>query len=92
MISMLRSDANKLPLDRVPALTRALEADPNLLFLLAIEQEGGETLRRTVESIFGTVVTQNEIARLEAIREASDRADPPLTARARSALRAIFGK
>lgn len=92
MLSLIKSGTSKVPLDRVPALARALEVDARLLFRLALEQSGGETTRRAVEEIFGTVVSQNEIAWLEEIRDASGNTDPSLTSRARSAIRGIFGK
>ncbi|AHM05752.1 hypothetical protein roselon_03497 [Roseibacterium elongatum DSM 19469] len=92
MISLLKSGASKVPLDRVPALARALETDPKLLFLMALEQAGGETTRLAAEEIFGTIVSRNEVAWLEEIRDASGYTDPALTSRARSAIRGIFGK
>jgi len=82
----------KLPLDRVSGLAKALDSDPKLLFKLALEQAGDETTARAVAEIFGTVVTRNEVAWLEEIREASCHSDPSLTARSRTALRGVFGK
>lgn len=92
MLSLIKSGATKVPVDRVPALARALETDPRLLFLMALEQAGGETMRLAVEQIFGTVVTKNEVSWLVEIRDASGHTDPALTSRARSAIRGIFGK
>ena len=92
MMSMLKSGASKVPLDRVPALAKALEADPGLVFRLALEQEGSETIRKAFEEIFGTVVSRNEVSWLEEIRDASNHGDPAVTSRARSAIRGIFGK
>jgi len=92
MLSLIKSGATKVPLDRVPALARALEADPRFLFLMALEQAGGETTRMAAEEIFGTIVTRNEVTWLEEIRDASGQTDPALTSRARSAIRGIFGK
>jgi hypothetical protein len=92
MMSLIKSGASKVPLDRVPALARALEADPKLLFRLALEQAGSETTRMAVEEIFGTVVSKNEVTWLEELRDASGHTDPALTNRARNAIRGIFGK
>ena len=92
VLSMLKNGASKLPLDRVPGLAKALESDPVLLFKLALEQLGGDTTARAVDEIFGAVVTHNEAAWLRELRDASDHSDPSLTARARSALRSVFGK
>ena len=44
------------------------------------------------EEIFGTIVSRNEVGWLEEVRDASGNTDPALTSRARSAVRAIFGK
>ena len=92
VLTMIKQGGTKLPLDRVPALAKALDADPRRLFLLAFDQAGGETLMCSLEEIFGTVVTRNEVAWLKAIREASDHSDPNLTSRGHAAIRGIFGK
>lgn len=41
MISMLKSGATRIPLDRVPALATALDVDPARLLQLALEQWAG---------------------------------------------------
>ena len=92
VISMLKSGATKLPLDRVLALATALDCDPRRLFLLAMQQQGYETEQAAIAQIFGTIVTENEVKWLEEIRDASGHTDPNLTARSRTALRAIFSK
>ncbi len=92
MIAMLKSGATKLPLDRVPSLATALGCDPRLLFNLALDQLGGDTTVRAIEQIFGVVVTKNEAAWIEEIRDASGHADPALTSRGRAAIRGTFGK
>ncbi|WP_311029390.1 helix-turn-helix transcriptional regulator [Mesorhizobium koreense] len=92
VLSMIKSGTSKLPLDRVPALAKALECDPKRLFIMAVEQLGGDTTDLAVRRIFGTLVTENEVSWLEEIRDASDHSDPSLTSRARAALRAIFGR
>lgn len=92
VISMLKSGATKLPLDRVLSLAAALECDPRHLFLLAIQQQGHETDHAAIAQIFGTIVTSNEAKWLEEIRDASGRSDPSLTNRSRTALRGIFSK
>lgn len=92
MLAMIKSGANKLPLDRVASLAKALECDPVLLFTLALEQLDRNTTEQAIRQIFGALLTDNEVAWIEEIRRASDRSDPSLTARARSAIRGIFGK
>lgn len=92
MLAMIKTGANKLPLDRVPGLAKALETDPKLLFMMAVEQLGDDTTALTIRKIFGTIVSDNELDWIEEIRNASDHADPSLTMKARSAIRGIFGK
>lgn len=92
MLAMLKTGANKLPLDRVPGLAKALECDPALLFTMAVEQMGGSTTEIAIRKIFGAIPTENEVDWLEEIRNASDHADPNLTSKARAAIRGIFGK
>ena len=92
MMSLLKSGRTKMPLDRVPALAKALDCDARRLFLLALQQGGNETTLSAVEKIFGTVITRNEVEWIEEIRDASGNGDPRLTARSRTALRGIFGK
>lgn len=92
MLAMIKSGSTKLPLDRVASLAKALECDPVMLFILALEQLDRNTTEQAIRQIFGALVTENEVAWLEEIRRASDHSDPSLTARARSAIRGIFGR
>jgi len=92
MISMLKAGSTRLPLDRVPALAAALEVDPVHLFLLAIEQLAGDTTAMAFQKIFGTVVTENELDWVRAVREASDGTNPSLSRRGRTAILGVFGK
>lgn len=91
-MSLLKSGKNKLPLDRVPSLARALEVDPAYLMRMALDQAVGATAAKAIIDIFGTPATENEIGWLNEIRDASDNTDPRLTARSRAVLRGIFGK
>jgi hypothetical protein len=92
MLANIKSGVNKLPLDRVPGLAKALECDPTMLFMMAVEPLGGDSTGVAIRKIFGTLVTENETAWLEEIRRASDHTDTSLTAKAQKSLRGIFGK
>lgn len=92
MVSMIKAGTSKLALDRVPSLAAALECDPARLFMMALEQIENPTTANAIQRIFRTTVTENEGDWLRVIREASENTDPPLTSRARSAVRGIFGK
>lgn len=92
MMSFLKNGRNKLPLDRVPSLAKALEVDPAYLMRLALDQAVGATAAKAITEIFGSPATENERGWLTELRDASDNGDPRLTARSRAALRGIFGK
>ena len=59
MISMFKRGEVKVPLDKIPLLANSLHVDPGHLFRLALEQYWPE-LGKTIETIFGRVVTANE--------------------------------
>ncbi|MCX7298950.1 MAG: hypothetical protein NTX73_00940 [Rhodobacterales bacterium] len=90
MVAMIRNGSTMLALDRVPGVAKALDCDPRHLFMLALEQRWGSTTANVIAEIFGTVVTQNECIWLAELRDASKNADPTLTTRHRTALRAMF--
>ena len=92
MMTFLKNGRNKVPLDRVPSLAKALEVDPAYLMRLALDQAVGATAAKAITEIFGTPATENERGWLKELRDASDNTDPRLTARSRTALRGIFGK
>ena len=92
MLAMIKSGSSKLPLDRVPGLARALDCDAALLFRFALEQMSTDTTSAAINQIFRAIVTENEAAWLNAIREASNHSDPGLTSKAQNAIRAIFGR
>jgi transcriptional regulator with XRE-family HTH domain len=92
MVTMIKQGSNKLPIDRVPALAKALESDPALLLRLALEQSEGSTAAAAIYEIIGQPITKNEMAWINEIRDASGDTDPRLTSRAGAAIRSVFGK
>ena len=52
MMAMIKSGAAKLPLDRVPALARALECDPAVLFQADGRAAGQRACWRWYNQIF----------------------------------------
>jgi transcriptional regulator with XRE-family HTH domain len=91
MLAMIKSGSTRLPLDRVPALARALDADPAYLFRLALAQQS-EALVGIVDEIFGPALTQNEKAWIAGIRRASANSDPTFTSKAERALNGVFAR
>jgi transcriptional regulator with XRE-family HTH domain len=89
MISMFKRGEAKVPLDKIPALARALNVDPALLFRLAIQQYWPELLKSVAE-IFGTVLTKNEVEIIKHIRAVTKGSDPDLTTDLERKLKAAF--
>ncbi|MEQ1901693.1 MAG: helix-turn-helix transcriptional regulator [Devosia sp.] len=86
MLSMIKADKAKLPVERAVKLAQALECDPALLVRLALEQSLTQPL---IDQIFNTspgAVTHNEQKILERIRALSANSDPGLTSRLEAAL------
>jgi|GEM_PF-864509 len=79
MMTFLKNGKNKVPLDRVPSLAKALEVDPAYLMRLALDQSIGATAAKAITDIFGTPTTENERGWLTELRDASDNSDPRIT-------------
>lgn len=92
MLTYLKNGRNKVPLDRVPNLAKALEVDPAYMMRLSLDQSIGATAAKAITEILGTPVSENERLWLEEIRDASDNSDPRPTGRSRAVLRKMFGK
>ena len=79
LISMFKRGEMKVPLEKIPALAKAVEADPGHLFRLALEQYWPDWVE-TIDAIFGRVATANEEEiLLSKWRAATDNADPAAT-------------
>lgn len=90
VVSMLKDGSTKLAIDRVPGMAKALECDPALLLRFTLEQHHGATLARAIFEIAGPMPTEHERQLLEEFRDVTGGSDPRLTARTRSAFRAIW--
>jgi transcriptional regulator with XRE-family HTH domain len=76
IISMFKHGEVKVPLDKIPALAKALHVDPAHLFRLALEQYWPD-LGDTIVGIFGPIVSANEEEiLLKPWREATHNLDP----------------
>jgi transcriptional regulator with XRE-family HTH domain len=77
ILSMLKSGETKVPLDKIPALAKALEADPAHLFRLGMADRWPE-LASIIDGIFGKqMASANEVAiLLTKWRTATSNTDP----------------
>ena len=79
-LSMLKHGTTKLPLDRVPALAKALECDVGELLAAALEQYFDIETIVAFRRVMVADLTQNEVEWVEFLRSASGNHDPKLTA------------
>lgn len=91
MMAMIASGASKLPIDRVPALAKALEVDTAYLLRLTLDQHD-LMLWDIIEAACGLVLTDNEKKIVQIVRELSGNSDPAPTSKHIRALREAFGK
>lgn len=89
IVNMMKKGGARVPLDRVAGLARALETDEALMFRLALEQFMPEGSREM--AIGNSIFTENEIAIINLIREASGNTDPGLNDQRREGLAKLFG-
>ena len=89
MISMFKRGETKVPLDKIPALAKALNVDAAFMFKLAVQQYWPD-MGKAIAEIFGTVLTKNETKMIELIRRLTKGSDPELTHRAKRKLKAAF--
>lgn len=94
IISMFKTGEAKVPLDKLPALSRSLGVDLMLLLRLGIEQLTPDDNDAWVEitRAFDRVVTENEFEIVKAVREASGNIDPRLDDDRRIAIAKIFSE
>lgn len=88
-VNMMAKGTMKVPLDKVPALAKALNVDPAFLFRMAMHQQWPEAAD-AIAQIFGTVLSKNEREIIEFIRGVSKGSDPSLSRDVEAKLRAAF--
>ena len=82
MISLLKRGETKVPLDKIPALAKALHVDPAHLFRLAMEQQW-PGMKAVVDEIFKNSASDNKTETLlKPWREITKERDPSPTSRA----------
>jgi transcriptional regulator with XRE-family HTH domain len=75
ILSMFKRGETKVPLDKIPAIAKALDVDPAHLFRLGLEQQMPE-LAKIMHEVIGKTVTHNEFELVQAFRKATKDADP----------------
>ena len=90
MITMIKQGYTKVALDRVVPLAKALDADPNHLMRIALEQFYSPSTIRDFEYTFGAVISKNERRLLEIVRTAADGKDVELTDELEAKVRELF--
>lgn len=89
IISMFKTGEVKVPLDKIPALAKAINVDPAFLFRLAMEQYWPD-MNEAIGAVFGSITTANQRKILARIQELSGEEDPELDADLDSRLRKVF--
>lgn len=78
IITMFKQGHSPVPINKVPALARALDIDPAWLMRLALREYHPEILE-TISSTMGFVVTLHEIEIIKELRAATGDSDPRLS-------------
>lgn len=77
LISMFKRGESKVPLDKIPALARAIGVDPGFLLRMALQSYLPD-LAKVIEETFAFPASPNEKAFIEWARERTDHTDPIL--------------
>lgn len=89
IISMFKTGEVKVPLDKIPAMAKALNVDPANLFRLAMQQYWPD-MHEAIEAIFGSITTAEERKVLARIKELAGTEEIELTSDLDSKLRKVF--
>lgn len=91
IISMFKTGEVRVPLDKIPALAKAINVDVAFLFRLAMEQYWPKR-NDAIAAVFGTITTSNQRDILAKIQELTGEEDPALTPELEAKLRKVFLK
>ncbi|MEQ8354649.1 MAG: hypothetical protein RH942_03855 [Kiloniellaceae bacterium] len=79
IITMMKLGQTKVPLEKVPAIAKALGADPAHLLGIVLREYYPENWK-VLREVLGFVVTQNERELIEVVRETTMHSDPRMDA------------
>jgi len=85
---MFKTGESKVPLEKIPALAKALDYDVGQLMRLGLEQYWPDKLD-VINKVFGRVVTQNEWEMIQIVRDATGDSDPEFDEKQKADLRRI---
>jgi DNA-binding Xre family transcriptional regulator len=89
MLSMMKTGATKVPLEKVPALAKALGCDIGHLMRLGLEQYWPDKLD-VIHEVFGRLVTGNEWKIVQVFRQETHDTDPRIDEETITKLRLIL--
>lgn len=87
-VSMMKTGAARVPLEKLPALAEILGVDPAHLVRLGLEQYWPEL--KVFSRVLPAPVTGNEMAVLQAFRRATNHADPEITPERQAVVEKMF--
>ena len=91
MLSMLKSGEQRLPLNRILPLAKALRADPYVVFGLALEQHMGPEEAADLQVLFCMPKSRKQALLIRRVLEILEEDDPPtLTKELDEALRLLL--
>lgn len=76
IITMFKNGSTKVPLNRIGALAKALDADPAHMLRLAMREYMPDTWESIEDTLNSTLLTANELKLIRAYREATGNGDP----------------
>ena len=77
IISMIKQGKTRVPYHKIPIFAKLLDLDPKATLVRAMS-EYDPVLLKTVESIFFSVISKNEMKIINKIRVLSDYSDPEI--------------
>ena len=89
VISMFKKGHMKVPLERTPAMAKALGVDPADMLRRAMRETMPKVLQ-AIEDVMGDILTTNERKILDVIRSASKGSDPAPDRETEKALKVMF--
>ena len=75
IVSMFKKGLTKVPIEKVPALAKALHLDPVHLLMLAMREYMPEAFA-VIQATLGHTITNNELALIAEVRKTTKDTDP----------------